>query len=1055
MLRMPVGPSVPGRSVLLAGTALATTLILATLVAPMPALAVACTQPPPPGAISDTETTFITCINTDARADASQVIVLSTSTNPGSYIDLANSGALTSSGGIGINVQTAADDSPVTIVNAGTINAGQLGIFTATVYTNSDISITNTADIVAQAGVAIQAQAIGTYSDIAIVNSGDLTTAGSIARSIFVQAMGDHDSVAIDNTGSIMATATGNAGGIYAYAAGADSQLAITNRGDVSATSSAGNATAIFARSGTGGSDIAISNYGELVANSATSRARGIYADSGSDIAIENYGSIVAIGADAAGIAARLRREYSQIAIENVGSITVDATSNAEGIQARADRAHSDIFILNEGDISASSSTGTASGIATSAEEQRSYTKITNLGTIAATGGVKSYGITAYSYAPSSDIVIVNAGTVTATGGTSNGVHALTNGRGSDIVVQNYGRIEAKSTGVDLEANSGAALLQNYGQVVGGDLGVLISGDSQAGIINHGSITADSLYAIKLVPGSGYGDQGSIVNFGSITGFVKVFGQGGYDQFAFINEKGGVFEARGTSIMGGGDFFNQEGATVHTAGDPTVVETTTLSGLYSFQNKGLISLQDGAPGDTLVLTSGPYSHSFGYNYDISFIGSGKSTLAVDAFLGGPGSTSDVLIVNGNVSGKTKVQVNDTNPGPGVLNKQGIPVVYVNGATPNGNEFFLPQPIDTGFFEYDLFFRPTGSGVFELKSFLGQGAFVLPQLITAAQDMWHSGSSTWFDRTADLRVLLNGGAAPAEDPEAKYAEGTPSPQNFTPAVWARGAGNWLSRDDSENVTAYGSDYRYNLNRDLETIDFQSGIDLGKRGLFSDNDILVFGALGGFIHSDLDYDAINRLFNFEGGQVGGYATYLRGGLFVDTLVNVHLMQVNTRTLGFPNSMNATTVGVRTDSGYRFGSFHGGAFIEPLATISATWADIDGFTLGGNRVSFNDDAAVQGRLGLRVGTSTQLWTGITAEPFVIGSVWGNLSNDNQATLVSTGTTFHLEDKLQDVWGEVSGGVNFFNPTANTSVFAKLDVTFGDNIDGVGGKAGMRVSW
>ena len=214
------------------------------------------------------------------------------------------------------------------------------------------------------------------------------------------------------------------------------------------------------------------------------------------------------------------------------------------------------------------------------------------------------------------------------------------------------------------------------------------------------------------------------------------------------------------------------------------------------------------------------------------------------------------------------------------------------------------------------------------------------------------------------------------------------------------------------------------------------------------------LGGFVHSDLDYDAVNRLFNFEGGQVGGYATYLRGGLFVDTLVNVHLMQIDTRTLGFPNSMNATTVGVRTDSGYRFGSFHGGAFIEPLATISVTWADIDGFTHGGNKVSFNDDANVQGPLRLRVGTTTPLWTGLTAEPFVIGSLWGNLS-DNKATLVSTGTTFQLEDKLQDVWGEVSAGVNFFNPSANTSVFAKVDVTFGDNIDGVGGKAGMRVSW
>jgi autotransporter family porin len=62
----------------------------------------------------------------------------------------------------------------------------------------------------------------------------------------------------------------------------------------------------------------------------------------------------------------------------------------------------------------------------------------------------------------------------------------------------------------------------------------------------------------------------------------------------------------------------------------------------------------------------------------------------------------------------------------------------------------------------------------------------------------------------------------------------------------------------------------------------------------------------------------------------------------------------------------------------------------------------------------------------------------------LWGNLSNDNQATLVSTGTTFILEDHLEDVWGEVSGGVNFFNPTASTNVFAKVDVTFGQDVRG-----------
>jgi outer membrane autotransporter protein len=145
---------------------------------------------------------------------------------------------------------------------------------------------------------------------------------------------------------------------------------------------------------------------------------------------------------------------------------------------------------------------------------------------------------------------------------------------------------------------------------------------------------------------------------------------------------------------------------------------------------------------------------------------------------------------------------------------------------------------------------------------------------------------------------------------------------------------------ESVNAFGETFRYNLDRNLESTDFQMGLDLGRRGLLSPNDILVLGVLGGFVNGTLDYDSISRAFDFEGGQVGGYATYLRGGLFVDTLANVHLFDVDTHsTMGFPGSLNAATVGVRTDSGYRFGSFKSGAFIEPLATIAVNWAEIDG--------------------------------------------------------------------------------------------------------------------
>ena len=45
--------------------------------------------------------------------------------------------------------------------------------------------------------------------------------------------------------------------------------------------------------------------------------------------------------------------------------------------------------------------------------------------------------------------------------------------------------------------------------------------------------------------------------------------------------------------------------------------------------------------------------------------------------------------------------------------------------------------------------------------------------------------------------------------------------------------------------------------------------------------------------------------------------------------------------------------------------------------------------------------------------------------------------------------------MWGEASLGVNFFAPNALTALYAKADVTFGDDLDGFAGKGGMRIAW
>ena len=52
------------------------------------------------------------------------------------------------------------------------------------------------------------------------------------------------------------------------------------------------------------------------------------------------------------------------------------------------------------------------------------------------------------------------------------------------------------------------------------------------------------------------------------------------------------------------------------------------------------------------------------------------------------------------------------------------------------------------------------------------------------------------------------------------------------------------------------------------------------------------------------------------------------------------------------------------------------------------------------------------------------------------------DSATLVSTRTTFRFNDDLEDVWGEISASVKFFNVTQTTALFAKVDVNLGDDV-------------
>lgn len=735
----------------------------------------------------------------------------------------------------------------------------------------------------------------------------------------------------------------------------------------------------------------------------------------------------------------------NDIAITNSGKIRASDTGISASILTDGVALANTIQFLN-------STTPLGPDLAQTADIVQTNTVASSIN-ITNTGSVTAGGTAISARIETNNVGFLNQVLGSATGGAASGENVMQTAHvaqknliASQINIVNRGSIQGGTLGI-YAAIPEATYTASDTAAVSLDAGAAtVSQDTQteSGILidNSGQIGAKSLFAIDTAFAST-----TIINRegGIITGFVDLTDQ----PDLFQNNRGGTFEARRTSDFGGGgDLFKNAGM-VHTAADPSTPEKTAFVNLDRFENSGTISLQDKEVGDVFTL-----SNTAG-GTDLNFVASGKSKLAVDAYLGGPGSTADNLIIQGNVKGDTELLVNNTNKGPGEYNPKGIPVAFVDGNV-SSKALLLKKPIDAGNFDYDLFFVPTGSGFFELRSHPGGGSHTLPRLITATQDMFHTTSETWLDRTADLRVLLNGGAPTGPEPETSYPAGVAGTVNFTPAVWVKGSGTWLNQDDTATTTSSGRTYHYNLNRDLNIGNVESGIDFGKRGIFAENDMLVFGLLGGVVLADLDYDNLARQFDVSGGEAGGYATYLNKGLFVDTLLKAQFLDIQPQQIvGLPNSVNATTWGVRTDLGYRFGGFRGGPFVEPLATIAFAWGNLDDFSVGGNAVDFKDETNTRGRLGLRVGTSYQVWPGTTMEPFVIGSVWSTLSGSNEVTLTSTNTTFRLVDEPDDVWGVASAGVNFFNPSKQTSVFAKVDWTFGDETDGVTGRAGLRVSW
>ena len=519
--------------------------------------------------------------------------------------------------------------------------------------------------------------------------------------------------------------------------------------------------------------------------------------------------------------------------------------------------------------------------------------------------------------------------------------------------------------------------------------------------------------------------------------------------------------------------------------------TGTFTIIGNLLNQGAIQLASGESIGNVLEVRGDY------------VGAGGS-MAINTFLGGDGSPSDRLVINGDpaATGNTSVHVTNVG-GPGVLTTaNGILVVNaINGATTAPGAFTLSNAeLRAGAFDYALF-RGGVSGSpndwFLRSNFIVPPVPPVPPIAPAAADrspgvprssgrssppmgwcsLWRgnwgsrssarstTGSATPTSRTVAplrLRSSRGGSSADQEVSADRRAGAAPCPL-FSPSVWGRFFGQTIDNhyqafaDPSANGNLGG---------------FQGGIDLLRGSLIAGHyeRAGLYGAYGD-VNADVNGLVTNPAatayilahtgsMNLDAWSAGGYWTHVGpGGWYLDAVLqgtwyygsaSTQFARLNTDGTGFIASL---------EGGYPFAwpQFGPGFVIEPQGQI--LWQkvsfrhDYDGL----GDVALGDTTGPSGRIGLRT-----KWTIVTAggqvwQPYLRANLWRDWGAE--ANTVYSGTDIVplvSQATMLELGGGLTGRIN-----ANVSVFANVDYEFavgageGEKRNGVRGAFGARYTW
>lgn len=667
----------------------------------------------------------------------------------------------------------------------------------------------------------------------------------------------------------------------------------------------------------------------------------------------------------------------------------------------------------------------------------------------------------AISYSTDGIATVVNSGNVQVDGSCSSG-QALSAFASETATVSTQGSVLATAmnvTGVEAGSTEENAIVLIDGTTVsgGGGTGVGVSVSAATGatidVVNGSALGALSDLAILTRNTSNIATSIVIDATSAMTGYVTLGG----DNVSI--ENAGLWNVRNWADTTGDQIRDTAGVAINEFGDgedsllntgaillSTVasgngIEEAQFLGLETFTNQGHLSMADAETGGTMAVAGDKIT------LDGDYVG-GDGSLSLDTFLGDDNSATDLLVVNGDSTGVTTVNVTNTG-GLGAATNDGILVVDVLGDTSDAGAFVLYERLFAGIFEYLL--------TQNSQSDPNDGNWYLLSVFSTPSVVYESAPAILLSGFADMPTLEQRVGQRQWGGRDSDRKGPSEPSRGT---WLRVTGE--RADFAPEHSSTGAFY------ESDGWGLQVGLDFDP--IVRDKGLWVLGVTGqyGITNANVSNGRGLAGLSSEGYGLGATATwYGNNGTYVDLQGQVNWITSDfmTATTGdFASDLSSTAYALSAEVGHRHILNENSALVPQAQLI---WGQINGAssvdTLG-NLAEFGRNNSLVGRIGLayeyeysegwlfgdRAASSHQSHR---EKAYVIANVLHDFSA--ASTVVVDGTSLSASNNA--TWGEVGiGGSITWNDTTTLYTEGSYRQEFGNSSnDAFSMSVGLRIQW